>query len=402
MVPVVKDELGEGADHQSLVILNYGDPTYLSRGRLVEGVTHAEAIFLHILAYLLFSDAVSIPSRYILEGDSMAQAVAWAAPLLEEGILQPERRADAASFEDLARQRSLPILSIERAAFMDRHVTKVRSFRYHNLEIAYRELINDDLSEDGGFRKVILGARKGRYKQAISDARTDYLGSGNPSPESVIASIARFAPELRGQAREWAMARYYTTPLLFDSWNTREIPSPAVDLLVRGRVIDPAIRPLEEAAPARWAFDRLRASVPVRGIAKNHQAYCEALLEVRSSVPEARRIFSDVSSRSHLKDAGDSLSAALAQELSKQQHTRLGGGRLFTLISSLLGGAVGEGISLALPPDNMALQVGSSLTFTVASGATSLKLQNILHQRKQQRLRSWVLAVDRFATLVSS
>jgi hypothetical protein len=397
-----RDELGTSDDSRSTVILNYGDPAYLSGGKAVRGASQAEVIFLHILTYLLFSDSVSIPSRYILEGDAMSQAISWAAPLLEEGILQPERRWDAASFEDLARMRRLSGVSFHRAAFMDRHTAKTRSFTYSNLEAAYKALIEDDLSSVGGFRRVVVGGRSGRYEQAISRACTEYSMSDSPAPEAMIASVVKYAPELRDKATKWAMARYYTTPLLFDSWNTREIPSSAVELLTRGRVLDSAMPPFQAADPAKWAFDRISASIAVNEIPTSHRTYCEALLEVRRSIPQARRIFSDISTKSHLKDAGDSLTANLAEELAKQQRTRLGSGQMFTLVSSLIGGAVGVGISMPLPPNNIPLQLGSGLTFAVGSGSASLKLQNYMRDRKIRRLHPWILAVDRFADLTST
>ena len=398
---ILKDELGEESDPESLIILNYGDPAYLTRTHNVGGLRPPEAIFLHIVSYLLFSDSVSIPSRYILEGDAMAQAIAWGAPLLEAGIIQPERRVDADSFEDLAKLRNLPAVSIQRAAFIDRHVTKIRSFRYRDLENAYRDLIDDDLSVDGGFRRVVVGGRLGKYEEGISRAREQYLGSGDPSPESVISSVAEYAPDLRAKARRWAMARYYTTPLLFDSRNTREIPAPAIDLLIRGRALDAAIRPFDGAAPARWALDRLSASVPINDIPTRSNAYCEALLEVRRSIPEARRLFSEISNRSLLKDAGDSLSASLSQELAKQQKAKQGSGLLFTLVSSLLSGAAGAGIGMSLPPDNILMQLGSGLTLSVSGGAAALALQSSMRGRKIRGLRPWILAIDEFATSLS-
>jgi hypothetical protein len=398
---ILKDELGEESDSQSLIILNYGDPAYLMRNHQVGGLRLPETIFLHIVSYLLFADSVSIPSRYILEGDAMAQAVAWAAPLLEAGIIQPERRVDADSFEDLARLRKLPAVSTQRAAFIDRHVTKVRSFRYHDLENAYRDLIDHDLSADGGFRRVVVGGRLGKYEEGISRAREQYLGSGDPSPESVISSVAEHAPDLRAKARRWAMARYYTTPLLFDSRNTREIPAPAIELLIRGRALDAAIRPFDGAAPARWALDRLSASIPVNDIRERSNAYCEALLEVRRSIPEARRLFSEISNKSLLKDAGDSLSASLAQELAKQQKAKPGSGLLFTLVSSLLSGAAGVGIGTSLPPDSILMQLGSGLALSVSGGAAALALQNSMRDRKIRGLRPWMLAIDKFETSLS-
>jgi hypothetical protein len=57
------DELGQEADPQGLLILNYGDPAYLTRYHYAGGLRLSESIFLHIVSYLLFADSISIPSR---------------------------------------------------------------------------------------------------------------------------------------------------------------------------------------------------------------------------------------------------------------------------------------------------------------------------------------------------
>ena len=396
-----RDNLGDGALISGLVILNYGDPTYPqtpdSDGRL----HGAEAIFLHMLAYLLFAEAISIPSRYILEGDDMAQAIVWAANLLEEGLIHPERRADATSFDSLAASRQLPQLGFQRAAFLDRHTSRVRSFHYSDLSRTYRDLIADDLSPGGGFRRVVSGGNSGRYSESISLARRDYLQAGMDAPEFLVASIKKHAPALETKARRWAMARYYTTPLLFDTANTREIPASAADILIRGRVIDGAIPPFAGAAPAESAFNRLRATVPIEPISPYCRTYCEALLEVRRAYPEARQLFSTISDASHIKDAGDSLSNAFASELEKQLRVRSTSDRLFTVTSSLMGGGAGFGLGEALLADRPAVQLGGSLVLAVGSGVASNELLNFLRDRRDRKRRPWLLAMDRMEQILA-
>jgi hypothetical protein len=119
-------------------------------------------------------------------------------------------------------------------------------------------------------------------------------------------------------------------------------------------------------------------------------------------MPEARRLFSEISNRSLLKDAGDSLSAALLKELGKQQRAKLRSPLLFTLISSLLSGAAGVEVGMSLPPDNVLMQLGSGLSLSVSAGAAALVLQNSMRDRKIHRLRPWILAVDTFETSLPS
>jgi hypothetical protein len=192
-----------------------------------------------------------------------------------------------------------------------------------------------------------------------------------------------------------------TTPLLFDTANTREIPASAADLLIRGKVIDGAMPPFAGAAPAEHAFDRLRATVPIEPIPSSYRAYCEALLEVRQAYPEARQLFSDISDASHIKDAGDSLSDAFATELRKQLRVRSTTGRIFTLTSSLFGGGAGLGLSGVLAGDRPALQLGGSLMLAVGSGAVSNEVQNRLRDRRNRKRRPWLLAIDRMERIIA-
>jgi hypothetical protein len=394
------DRLVEGSSVDGLVILNYGDPAYKNRADETQGLMRAEEIFLRLVAYLAFAEATCVPARHILEGDAMAQATVWAAPLLDEGILLPERRVEAPSFEDLARLRGLPEIGFRRAAFLDHHAGRVRRLVWQELARTYSQLLNDDLAMGGAFRRTVVGGLTGKYAQSLDRAYSDHLQNGDGTPELFVRSIEKFAPDLRNQARRWAMARYYTTPLRYDTANTREIPASAAKLLVRGKVLDPALTPFEKAAPAEQTFSRLRASIPAQSIGSSHQQYCEALLEVRRELPEARRIFSDITHASQLKDAGESLSDMFARELARQLRVRTSKGRVFTLLSSLLAGAAGGAASLAAGAD-IALGLGSGLAAGVGGSVAANELQNRMGDKKDRKRRPWVLAMDRLDNKVA-
>lgn len=390
------DRLAEAGSPSDLVILNYGDPAYRHQSDLVAGLSRSENIFLRIVAYLVFAESVSVPTRHILEGDDMAQAIVWLSPLLEEGILIPERRAGASSFEDVARIRNLPQLSLRRAEFLDRHSTKIRSFQFDVLSATYVDLLNSDLDMGGAFRRTVDGGISGKYASAISAAHDDHLAYGDGNPERFVHSVAKFAPKLRTPAWRWAMARYYTTPLAYDSANTREIPASAAKLLFRGRVIDSAASPFARAAPVDSTYQRLAAKIPADNIATSSRDYCEALLEVRRAIPDARRIFADVREASQLKDAGDSLSAQLEKELARQQGIRPGKGRLFTLVSSLLGTGAGAMLGFVAPGGAESIVgLGGGVLLGLGSGIGSNELYQRFQERHDLVRRPWVLAMDR-------
>jgi hypothetical protein len=387
------DNLLDGAPVDGLVFLNYGDPAYRHPTDATTGLTGSESIFLRLVAYLTFAEAACVPARHILEGDAMAEAVSWAVPLLDEGLLLPERRVEAMSFEELARSRELPEIGFKRAEFLDAHASRVRRLVWRELAVTYKEILDSDLAPGGAFRRTVVGGMTGKHAVALDRAFDFHRQFGDGAPEIFVKGVAKFAPVLARQARRWAMARYYTTPLMYDSANTREIPKSAADLLVRGRVLDSSMRPFEKAAPAEAAFHRLQASVPANSIATTYRHYCEALLEVRRELPEARRIFSDVREKAQLKDAGETLSELFKKELARQQGVRPGSGRTFTLVSSLLSSAAGGALSFASGSD-VALGAGVGFAFGVASNAASAEVQaKILKQRDRKR-RPWVLAMD--------
>src|ERR1044072_4068937 len=151
------DQLTEPGSPSGLVIVNYGDPAYRHQLDNTQGLSRAEAISLRLVAYLLFADNVSIPTRHVLEGEDMAHAVSWLSPLLDEGILVPERRAGVSSFEEIVTVRQLPEISKRRAELLDRHAKVVRSFRFDSLAATYLDLLNSDLDVNGALRRTVPG-----------------------------------------------------------------------------------------------------------------------------------------------------------------------------------------------------------------------------------------------------
>jgi hypothetical protein len=399
MTDNVLDKLTEAGSPNHVVILHFGDPAYRISRDATTGLTRSESIFLRLVAYLIFAETVCVPTRYILEGEAMSQAIVWATPLLEEGVLVPERRAEVGSFEDLATVRALPEISRERATYLDAHTARIRSFRYHELSRQYKTFLTEDLSLTGAFRRTVQGGTKGRLRDSLLQAYDDPDMADIVAPEDFVNVVKRHAPNLETAARRWAMARYYTTPIIFDHANTREVPESAAQLLIKGGLLDPALRPFAAAAPAEEAFNRLAASVPIYSIPSHHHAYCEAVLEVRRALPEARTVFADIREAAQLKDAGKSLSDMLAQELARQQKIRPASGRMYTLISSLLGAGAGAGLGLMLSGGE-AVSIAGGAALTLAAGLSSNEVQKRVEKRQEEKQRPWVLAMDKLENSV--
>lgn len=383
----IADQLGVTDSGRGLVILNYGDPSYLRLERPVD-IDAAESIFLRILSYLAFADTISIPARYILEGHDMATAVVWAEPLLREGILQPELRADAATFEQYVRARQLGPEAMARAIRLDGLQARVRAFVYQRLSEEYKGVLASDLAPTGALRRIVRGAKRGRLASAFSAAHDSYQDSGDGTPDQFAALVHSAVPQVPvAFFMRWAMARYYTTPRKFDQKNVRELPKSAYALLEKARV-PLEVDPDEMPAPVDYLYRRLSLRLPRYAIALHHRSYCEALLEVRSALPQARDVFYQIKTAAEAEQASAELQARFELELKRQLRIREPRHRDFAFVSGLVG--VGAGVTAdALIAPGAGYPAGLGVT-VLANEA-----QYRRSRRKAQEERPWILAVDR-------
>lgn len=397
------DQLADTGAPTGLIILNRGDPAF-SRSPISSResmLVEAEGHFVFVIAYLLFADAIVLPSRFMLDGDAMAQTSYWLAPLLQEGIVIPERRGGVASFLDAARARRLDERAFRRAEFLDSHTSTSRSFQFARLGETYVELLRRDLDPDGAFRRTVLGARRGKLAGGFDIARDAYASMVDVTPEAFARAVGGPLPQLTRRALQWAMARYYTTPLFFDDSNTRELPSEAAELLAKGGVLDLGAPRFDGAAPVAEAITRISARIPAMDVRRHSEAYCTALLEVRARVPEARKAFSTIRDRSALLDASASLSADFQSELQRQLKVRTKPGYAYALGTSLLGGAAGFGIAGVAGTD-FAMQLVAGLGSSVGSGIGTQALANRLEDRRKRTRAPWLLAIDEFDAALPS
>jgi hypothetical protein len=397
------DSITEGPGLGGAVVLNYGDPAYRLGTGSASGLGSSERIFIRLLAYLMFAEDVCIPVRHILEGSDMSKAVEWAAPLLDQGLIVPTQRIDSSSFEEYARQRSLADASMRRAEFLDLHAVRTRRFHYKDLSEAYRQVLVRDLDANGCFRRTVRGGIRGRYGEALSAACREFSSQREGTPDAFTSVVSRHSPDLSKHARQWAMARYYVTPVLesFDTVHTREVPNSAGKLLAKGGVFTDALPLLEEnALPISIADTRLQASMPVNSIASNSQRYCNALLEVRREVPEARLIFADVGEGHHLSEASEEVSSVFRREFYRQLRSRPTSGRTFTLVSSLLGSLAGSGVGFIAGTDPLT-GTGVGVAVGIGTGMVTNEIQNRFEARHDRKSHPWSLAMDRLEARIA-
>jgi hypothetical protein len=373
------------------VVLNHGDPLASTASAGRNDARLAREIFLRIIAYVPFAETIEIPSRYILDGAAMYQATTWAAPLLEAGIVQPERRAELASFAELADAHQVGPEERARARELDRIATVVRPVNWKPLEATWRELIIQNLQPDGGFRNMLtargFGAKRGRHAAALDRLAERHAAEGH-GLEDFLTTVRAVTPgPVERYAARWAMARYYYTPTLLDPISVREIRAYAGSLLVRPGTPEPTAHEIDAPAPVAQAHARLTVELPLYGdIAERTQAYCAAALRVREGLPRARQVFTARSTQRDLDDYVRSASQALEDEARRQMNPR---GRLHPwgarLGIGLVSGAVGFALGLIDP------YAGAGSGLALSAGAD--KVRDDLGRRR----RSWALAIDRLS-----
>lgn len=373
------------------VVLNHGDPLFARAMGRRDDAQLAREVFLRVVAYVPFSEVVSIPSRYILDGEAMFRATVWAAPLLEAGIVQPERRAEVDSFADLADARGVGSKEKARARQLDRIATTARPVHWKQLEATWRTLIGQDLARDGAFRNLLtarkLGAKRGRNAAKL-DAVAERFSEHGRGLEDFLALVREHCPAaIERYARRWAMARYYYAPTLVDPNSVREMPEHAGRLLIRtGATTDPP-HSVDTAAPAEQAYARLSVELPLFGdLDGAAQRYCQAAIRVRDELPHARRLFTARTNQQALDEEGRTVSEALEEEMRRQlrPHRRFHpwGARLGI---SLVSGGVGFGLSLLDP------------VLGTAGGAGAAVGGEAARDFLDRRARSWDLAIDRLS-----
>ena len=382
-----EDRLGEGADEAGQVILHHGDPSYPACG--VDDpreLPAPEALFLRIIAYLVFAEKVCIPARYILSSADTFAAVKMAEPLLREGLVCPERRAEASSCEELAGTLGLPEAAMHRGEWLDTIAKSVRVFRSIELADYYRSVLLHDLGPDGGLRKAMDEELLRVSLDDISRAHEAYAYVLDGTPEAYWRTVAEYAPLAESFARQWAMARYYITPTVFDSLNTREVPRSAANLLVRGQVIDEEMRPLDVPAPAESLFSQMSMQLPAYDVRSRARDFCEAVLTIRGDVPKAREVFADVQRRAELSPLSNELAQLMQRELNRQRGVKRASGMTVTVAASLGGAAIG-----LIAGQEPAIGVAAGL----GSGIAGHGAQKMFEERRERKRKPWVVAIDR-------
>jgi hypothetical protein len=396
----MRDELAIDPPEPGMTVLNYGDPAYRFKQDRAASIKLSEEIFLRFISYLPFAEAVIVPGRHLLDGREMFKAAVLAKPLLMDGVIVPEQREGPTCFGELARQRNLHALAMQRADFIDHSAKRVRRFRWGELSATYKNILEQDLAPEGAFRRVVPGSIKGKLKHELDAAHEEYVASDDVTPDGFFKAVKKYCLPAASAARQWAMAHYYLTPTMFDDLNIRQIPRSASDLLIQGGVLDEAIRKTDMLAPAEYLRNELTSTIQVLDVEHNSNAYCEAILRVRQEIPEARKLFRSLWDRVDAKEASEAIAELMRRELQRQLRTPFSSKHMFSLGinigSSFMGGVAGgvAGLPFGAPVEGVLVgtAVGSGVSLSAWAG------EKMLPERFARKRRPWKLAVDRLKT----
>lgn len=412
-----EDQLVDDEPRPGQVILHQGDAVFAARARTEGGkrLPPAESIFLRLIAYLVFADAVCVPARHLLTNKAAFSACQLAEPLVVAGLVRAERRAEVDSFAELATALSLGTTGRSRGEWLDQKAgSNARIFNSITLGSHYREILIDDLeagmpgeSAPGALRTAMGVRASAALASHLDRAREQFASDHITTPDGFARAVGAQMPDTRdgraarNVAHRWAMARYFLTPTLLDSLNTRELPPPAAKLLAKGNAIDLSLVSGAAPAPAEAMHSRLTMGVAAHDVRARAREYCEALLGVRARVPRAREVFADVTRRSELGPVSSELARLMQEELNRQQRVQRSSGDTFTLVTSLLVGVGALGAVQLSGLDNSSEEVGLSLAAGGLGAVAANRALNSLQVARDRRRRPWTVAIESLASEIT-
>lgn len=286
-----------GSVEPSSIVLNIGDPHYpTTAGDSLTGRSLSAADVLpRLLVYSLLADRVVVPSRHLLNLGPVWELVHTAPDLLREGIIAPQLRSDLSSFETLVRERGSDRESIERAKFLDDNSRHFHEFPVGRIVEDYQRTLVDDCGPDGALSRLLPGARRGVSRAVLDDIAAAYAQSSGLYNE-LVARLRALPPRARPVALRWAAARYYSVPARHDlAAVLRDVPPSAGRLLKQaGVVIGPGNRTTESSELMAALATPLRLTMLRAHDAATMNKVIASVLELRSSIPDARERFRTV------------------------------------------------------------------------------------------------------------
>lgn len=333
------DSLAVDATADLFLVFNSGDPTFRERGhgQSRHVISAGEYLFLRLVSCLAFVDVIAIPVRFIVHSADLMDAMKLAAPLLQLGLICPERRASAASYEEIAMARGIEDHKRQRAAFLDEMVTRPRLFHTEALQPYYKDVLGVDLAPGGLFRTVVPGGRQGAAAFELDKATRQYEERAVGLPGDFVEAVGSFLASAQRVARRWSMARFHTLPGAFDKKNLREIPRSAAALLIHageGKVVLPRL------PPADAFFHDIVVEVRNLGVRANAERYCDAIVSLRQHLPQARRLTREILTTPEVAAMGADITAAFERELRRQ---RISHGACLSMSTALARGSMVAG-----------------------------------------------------------
>lgn len=266
----------------------------------------AEIIYC-LTAYALFAKRIIIPSRYLLYGGSVYDAIRVLHGLLEEGIIVPDIRENHSSFSEFASDTlDAPSDVRARALFLDQHSSTAYSFEAGDQSGRYHaHLLHDIDPEQNGTLAGIVSNQGASHDDLLRIAEKFSTQKGSRS--GFIETASKILPQFQDTFSKWAALRYYVTPTETEARSIRDFPSCISNMMRQAGISSPIIQTNTSfsksvLSPANLAYQVL-IDLP-RKIAVNNLSFMsDVVIEVRRQIPKGPAKFSSLAEKGFKENA---------------------------------------------------------------------------------------------------
>lgn len=266
----------------------------------------AEIIY-SLAAYALFANRIIIPSRYLLYGGPVYDAVCVLGRLLEEGIIVPDIRENHSSFSEFANNTIDASPEVRaRALFLDQHSSTVYSFEMGDQSRRYHtHLLRDINPEQNGALARIVSDQGANHDDLLLIAEKFCVQEGSRS--GFIKTASEILPEFYDTFSNWAALRYYTTPTETENRSIRDLPACISNMIRQAGFSTPIFHPEHSSSesmlpPANLAY-RVLIDLPRKVAIDNLSVLSDVVIQVRRQVPNGPAKFSSLAEKGFKENA---------------------------------------------------------------------------------------------------
>lgn len=282
----------------------------------------AEIIY-SLTAYALFAKRIIIPSRYLLYGGPVYDAICVLHGLLEEGIIVPDIRENHSSFSEFANDTlGAPSDVCARALFLDQHSSAVYSFEAGDQSGRYHaHLLHDIDPEQNGALAGIVSNQGASHDDLLRIAEKFSTQMGSRS--GFIETASEILPQFYDTFSNWAAFRYYVTPTETENRSIRDLPSGISNMMRQAGISIPIVQSerfsSENILPPANLTYRILIDLP-REIAVNNLSFLsDVVIQVRRQVPKGSAKFSSLAEKG-FKENAEEINQVYREAVASERH----------------------------------------------------------------------------------